>query len=89
MAHAFRRLEDLELDAATQDTPLPLGPSDLLHGTLANGMKYVLLDGYEQKVARSTMKTCLGGTWKGISSSWMVLQVAGRTLGNLKSCEIL
>ena len=37
MAAEFRQLPDL--DIANYDEPLPLGPSDLKHGVLPNGIR--------------------------------------------------
>ncbi len=37
MSAAFRALPDVELPE--EDAPLPLGPTDLRHGTFANGLK--------------------------------------------------
>jgi hypothetical protein len=36
---AFRSLPDLKLKEEAIHTPLPLGPPDLLHGELSNGLK--------------------------------------------------
>lgn len=54
MAAEFRQLPDLEI--ADYDEALPLGPSELKHGVLPNGIRYVPLQ--MSQTARSLNTSC-------------------------------